>query len=88
MAKLRRRAEVTKRNVAKYLSDLNLKHSEVETNSSEGVNLPKVILLAHSRFLLEYKGLDVNSDTEARDEIKFPHCKFVPDYTDYSKLDF
>lgn len=85
---LRRRAEKTKRIVSKYVSAMDFNNSDCETTVSESDSPPKIVLLAHSRFLCEYKGLDVHPDTEVRDEIRFPNCQFIPDYTDYSKVDF
>ena len=86
--KLRRRAEVTKKIIAKHVSTLNISDAEDEESLSEQDSFPKTIILGHNRILCEYKGRDINPDIEARDEVKFPHCQFVPDYTDYSKVDF
>lgn len=67
---------------------MDISDAEDEGSLSEPDSFPKTIILGHNRILCEYKGLDINPDIEGRDEVKFPHCQFVPDYTDYSKVDF
>lgn len=82
-----KRAIEARKIITKYLMENNLISSESDTSSEASSSKPKVVLLAHNGFLLEYNSLNSTPTMPARGPSSFPNCKLIPDYTDYTNLD-